>query len=405
VFTRFLKLYSPKIYASNRNITFIYFIIAAMIIIEASVVKSGLTVLYAIPFCIVPITTKTFFGPTTALHTFIALMLLSTFIIPNGTDFIVLQIIAGMVALFTSVRVNYWSQFFISNGLILLTYFIGYFAISISQEGEINNTNIENLGWIVLNVLLVLLSYPFIPLFEKLFGFVSEITLLELSDINKPLLKELSIKAPGTFQHSLQVANLAEAAAYEIGANTLLVKTGALYHDIGKIANPTYFIENQVSNINPHDDLTYEESAHIIISHVSEGITLAKKYELPDIIIDFIRTHHGSSRVEYFYQSYLMNFPDNEVNESLFTYPGPLPYSKETAIVMMADTVEAAARSLKQPTATIIDELVEKLIQHKISQQQFINCNITFKEINTIKKVLKKMLHSIYHARVEYPNS
>jgi putative nucleotidyltransferase with HDIG domain len=403
VFTLFLKYFSPKIYESNRNITFIFFIIAIVIIIEAVIVKSGLSVMYAIPFCIVPITTRTFFGAQTALHTYISLLLLSTFIIPYGTDFIVLQMLAGMVALFSMIRANYWSKFFISNGLILLTYFIGYFAISATQEGNLSNINIENLGWLVLNVLLVLLSYPFIPLFEKIFGFVSEITLLELTDINRPLLKELSLKAPGTFQHSLQVANLAEAAAYEIGTNTLLVKAGALYHDIGKTYNPTYFIENQSSNVNPHDELTFQESADIIISHVSNGIAMAKEHKLPDIIIDFIRTHHGDSRVEYFYQSYLKNFPEGEANASLFTYPGPLPYSKETAIVMMADTVEAAARSLKAPTTILIDEMVEKLIAHKIAQQQFINSNITFKEINTIKKVLKKMLHSIYHARVEYP--
>lgn len=403
VFTLFLKYFSPKIYESNRNVTFIFFLLAVVILLEAIIVKSGFQILYAIPFCIVPITTRTFFGAQTALHTFLALLLLSTFMIPYGTDFIVLQMLAGMVALFSMVRANYWSKFFISNGLILLTYFVGYFAISATKEGNLTNINIDNFGWLVLNVLLVLLSYPFIPLFEKIFGFVSEITLLELTDINRPLLKELSIKAPGTFQHSLQVANLAEAAAYEIGANTLLVKAGALYHDIGKMNNPTYFIENQTGNVNPHDELTFQESAHIIISHVADGIALAKKNKLPDIIIDFIRTHHGSSRVEYFYQSYLKNFPEGENNEFLFTYPGPLPYSKETAIIMMADTVEAAARSLKNPTTQLIDELVEKLIAHKIDQQQFANSNITFKEINTIKKVLKKMLHSIYHARVAYP--
>lgn len=403
VFTLFLKYFSPKVYESNRNITFIFFLLVTVILIEAIIVKSGFQLLYAIPFCIVPITTRTFFGAQTALHTFLALLLLSTFMIPYGTDFIVLQMLAGMVALFSMVRANYWSKFFISNGLILLIYFVGYFAISATKEGNLANINIDNFGWLVLNVLLLLLSYPFIPLFEKIFGFVSEITLLELTDINRPLLKELSIKAPGTFQHSLQVANLAEAAAYEIGANTLLVKAGALYHDIGKMNNPTYFIENQISNVNPHDELTFQESAHIIISHVADGIALAKKNKLPDIIIDFIRTHHGSSRVEYFYQSYLKNFPEGESNERLFTYPGPLPYSKETAVVMMADTVEAAARSLKSPTVELIDELVEKLINYKISQQQFINSNITFREINTIKKVLKKMLHSIYHARVEYP--
>jgi putative nucleotidyltransferase with HDIG domain len=403
VFLFFLKFYSPKVYESNRRTLFIYFLITVMVIIVSSFVKSQLPILYAIPFCIIPIIIRTFFGGTTALHSYLALMMLSSFILPLGNGYIVLNIVAGMVSIFYNVRANYWSQFFVSNGFILLVYIFGYTVISISNEGNFSAIQFENYGWLGLNILLTLLAYPFIPMFEKLFGFVSEITLLELSDINKPLLKELSIKAPGTFQHSLQVANLAEAVAFETGANALLAKTGALYHDIGKTANPAYFIENQTSDVNPHDELTFEESARIIISHVPYGIDMAKKNKLPDVIIDFIRTHHGSSRVEYFYRSFLKNFPNEQVDESQFSYPGPLPYSKETAIVMMADTVEAAARSLKNPTKEVLDEMVEKLINYKISQNQFINSNITFKEINVSKKVLKKLLHSMYHARVEYP--
>ena len=250
---------------------------------------------------------------------------------------------------------------------------------------------------------MTLLAFPLVPIFEKLFGFVSEITLTELGDINKPLLKELSLKAPGTFQHSLQVANLSEAAAAEIGANTLLVKIAALYHDIGKLKNPVYFIENQSTGINPHDELPFEESAKIIIAHVTEGVKLAKKQGLPDILVDFIRTHHGTSRVEYFYQSYLKNFPVDEVDERKFTYPGPLPYSRETAILMMADTVEAASRSLKEPTNVAIDSLVDKLIDQKIDNNQLGNSDITFKDINRVKKIFKKMLHSFFHVRIEYP--
>jgi len=403
VFLFFLKYYSPKVYESNRRTLFIYFLITVMVIIVSSFVKTKLPILYAIPFCIIPIIIRTFFGGTTALHSHLALMMLSSFIVPLGNGFIVLNVVAGMVSIFYNVRANYWSQFFVSNGSVLIIYMLGYTVISLSNEGSLSAINIENFGWLGLNILLTLLAYPFIPMFEKLFGFVSEITLIELSDINKPLLKELSIKAPSTFQHSLQVANLAEAIAFETGANALLAKTGALYHDIGKTVNPTYFIENQTSDVNPHDELTFEESARIIISHVPYGIDLAKKNKLPDIIIDFIRTHHGSSRVEYFYRSFLKNFPDEQVDESQFSYPGPLPYNKETAIVMMADTVEAAARSLKNPTKEMLDEMVEKLINYKISQNQFINSNITFKEINISKKVLKKLLHSMYHARVEYP--
>lgn len=402
VFIRFLKIFSTEVYQSNRKTLFLLFLIAFMLIAESIVVNSNFPILYAIPFCIVPIICRTFFGVQTALHTYLILMLLSSFIIPHGTDFLVINILAGMVALFSSIRANYWTQFFLLNAALLVTYFSTYSAILLSHEGSLRDIDLDNYGWLALNIIFVLLSYPLIPFFEKLFGFVSEITLLELSDINKPLLKELSIKAPGTFQHSLQVANLAEAAAYEIGANTLLVKTGALYHDIGKTLNASYFVENQATGVNPHDELTFEESAHVIISHVSEGITLAKMHKLPDIIIDFIRTHHGTSRVEYFYQSYLKNYPEKEIDDAAFSYPGPLPYNKETAIVMMADTVEAAARSIKIPTAENLDELVDVLINYKIDQQQFINCNITFKEISTIKKTLKKMLRSMYHARIDY---
>jgi putative nucleotidyltransferase with HDIG domain len=227
---------------------------------------------------------------------------------------------------------------------------------------------------------------------------------MEYSDINKPLLKELSLKAPGTFHHSLSVANLAEAAAYEIGANSMLVKVGALYHDIGKMENPLYFIENQKGDINPHDDLPYDESARIIVNHVKRGIEIAKKHKIPDILIDFIRTHHGTTRVEYFYQSFLKNFPERKVDEGIFRYPGPRPYSRETAVLMMADSCEAASRSLKNPSNEDIDNLVETLVNSKIEQDQFINCDITFKDINTIKKVLKKMLNSMYHVRVAYPD-
>jgi cyclic-di-AMP phosphodiesterase PgpH len=400
----FLRYYSPKIYESNRKVLFIYFLITAMIIIVSSFVKTGLPILYSIPFCIVPIIVRTFFGPNTAMHCLVALMMISGFIVPMGNDYIVLNLLAGMVAIFYNVKSNYWSRFFVSNGSILATYIIAYLLISVSHDGSLSDVVFENIGWLGLNVLFTLLVYPFIPMFEKMFGFVSEITLFELQDINKPLLKELSIKAPGTFQHSLQVANLAEASAYEIGANAMLAKTGSLYHDIGKTIHPTFFIENQISSVNPHDELTFEESAKIIIRHVSDGIELAKKNKLPDVIIDFIRTHHGSSRVEYFYQSFLKNFPEETIDESQFSYPGPLPYNKETAIVMMADTVEAAARSFKNPTKEMLDEMVDKLIGYKIAQNQFINSDITFKDINAIKKVLKKMLQSMYHARLEYPS-
>ena len=242
-------------------------------------------------------------------------------------------------------------------------------------------------------------------IFEKIFGITSDVTLMELSDSNSPLLRELSIKAPGTFQHSMQVANLAEAAVFKIGGNALLVRTGALYHDIGKMDTPMYFIENQNSNLNPHDELSFDESAAIIIDHVIKGIEIARKNKLPDIVVDFIRTHHGTSMVQYFYQSFLKNYPEEIVNEDDFRYPGPLPFSRETAVLMMADSVEAASRSLSAPTSEAINALVDQVIESQIEAEQFVNCDITFRDITSIKKIFKKMLMSIYHVRVEYPTA
>ncbi|HET6224818.1 MAG TPA: HDIG domain-containing protein, partial [Bacteroidia bacterium] len=239
--------------------------------------------------------------------------------------------------------------------------------------------------------------------FEKLFGFISDVSLLELSDTNRKLLRELASRAPGTFQHSLQVANIAEEAMYVIGGNALLVRTGALYHDIGKMEMPMYFIENQASGMNPHDEMNYDESAALIISHVIKGIEIAKKSNLPEQIIDFIRTHHGTTIAAYFYQSFKKAYPHEPIDESRFHYPGPIPFSKETAVLMMADSVEAASRSLKTYDVESIDNLVERIINSQIEQNQFVNADITFKDINTLKKIFKKKLMNIYHVRVEYP--
>jgi putative nucleotidyltransferase with HDIG domain len=254
----------------------------------------------------------------------------------------------------------------------------------------------------VVSVGLTLLAYPLIYAFEKLFGIVSDLTLMELTNSNSKLLRELSLKAPGTFQHSLQVANLAEAAIYKIGGNPLLVRAGALYHDIGKMINPLYFIENQKSGSNPHEELTSEQSAQIIISHVIKGIEIAKRYQLPDVIIDFIRTHHGTTRVDYFYNEFLKNNPDKLVDESIFHYPGPIPISKETAVLMMADSVEAASRALKEPSQESISNLVDKIIENKLLKKQFENADITMRDIRDTSALFKSMLMSIYHVRIDY---
>jgi putative nucleotidyltransferase with HDIG domain len=248
-----------------------------------------------------------------------------------------------------------------------------------------------------------LFAYPLIFVFEKIFGLISDVSLLELSDINSHLLRELALKAPGTFQHSLQVANLAEEAILKVGGSTLLVRAGALYHDIGKMEMPLYFVENQLSGVNPHDELGYEESAAIIIGHVSKGIEMAKKNNLPDQLIDFIRTHHGTGRAEYFYQSFLKNFPQEDIDEQVFRYPGPLPFSKETAVLMMADAVEASSRSLQRYDLETLDKLVDRIIDHQLKNGQYANAEITFKDVSLIRKTFKRKLQNIYHLRIEYP--
>jgi len=251
--------------------------------------------------------------------------------------------------------------------------------------------------------LLILVSYPLIYLFEKTFGFISDATLMELSDTNQPLLRKLAELAPGTFQHSLQVANLAEDAVFNIGGNPLLVRAGALYHDIGKMEDALYFIENQTTSINPHDDLEFEQSAGIIIDHVRKGVELARKNKLPEPLIDFIRTHHGTSTVQYFYRSFLSKYPEAEVDVKKFSYPGPMPMSKETAIVMMADSVEAASRSLKTISESTLDKLVDSIIHTQMTEEQYNDAKITFKDITTVREVFKKRLRNIYHVRISYP--
>ena len=408
IFVLFMQSFDKSAYSSLYELTFILvsvilFLYLIKISIDLQAGSLAVLNLYFLPYCIIPIIIKTFFGRRMALYVHIVIVLLSGFLVPMGFEFLFLHFVAGLVAILYNVQTYYWSHFFISTALIFATYSLGFLGISLIQEGSFDSIQWNNFGWLVINAFLTLLAFPLIPIFEKIFGFLSDITLVELGDLNKPLLKELSKTAPGTFWHSLQVSNLAEAAAMEVKANALLAKVGALYHDIGKIRRPIYFIENQKTAINPHDSLNYLDSAEIIIDHVVHGIELAKKNKLPNIIIDFIRTHHGTTRTEYFYQMWIKENPKKEVDEKQFRYPGPLPYSRETAIVMMADSIEAASRGLKNPTEEDIHRLVEKIIDGKIKQNQFVNCDISFKDINQIKKVFKKQLKSLYHIRISYP--
>lgn len=399
----FLKKYREEIYNNNNKVTFIFFNIFLMVFVQTLVVKYNADYLYVVPLSILPIILKAFFDARLGLFTHVLTILLLGFIVPNSFEFIYLHIIAGIVTILTVSELYKRANLFISIGQITLIYMITYLAFSIIKEGNANQVNWDYFLMFAANGLLSFLSLFFIYLYEKIFGLVSDVTLLELSNTNTKLLRELNEKAPGTFQHSMQVANLAEAAANEIGANSMLVRTGALYHDIGKMLNPKYFTENQSTGVNPHNDLSPRDSAGIIIDHVIKGIELAKQNRLPDRIIDFIRTHHGTSLVYYFYSKEKELNPDEEVAIEKFQYKGPIPFSKETAILMMCDAAEAASKSLNNPTAQSIDELINKIIDKQQAENQFINSNITFKEIETIKKVIKSKLMNIYHLRIEYP--
>jgi putative nucleotidyltransferase with HDIG domain len=307
-----------------------------------------------------------------------------------------------MVSIYSIKNLIRREQFLISAVIITFAYFVAFVGISLVREGSIEHINWIDFLPFVVSVLLTLLAYPLIYLFEKMFAITSDITLIELTNTNAPLLRQLAFTAPGTFQHSLQVANLAENAIYSIGGNALLVRAGALYHDIGKIENPLFFIENQSSGFNPHDKLPYEESAQIIIRHVSKGVEMAEKANIPQVVINFIRTHHGDTRVDYFYQSFLKNFPEKLIDENIFRYPGPIPFSKEGGVLMLADSVEAASRSLKEPDEKSISELVDRIVKYKLDQDQLKDSAITLKDIETIKTIFKKMLMSIYPVRINY---
>jgi putative nucleotidyltransferase with HDIG domain len=386
----------------DRKMSLILIIITGMLIALSWAIKLKIPSLYYIPYCIVPIIIRILFDTRLALYIHLLVVLVAGFFVSNSFEFAFLQITSGMVAIYSIKTLVKREQFLSSALLILTNYFFAFVGISLIRNGYLSSIEWINFIPFVFSVLLSLLAYPLIYAFERLFGITSEVTLMEVTNTNSKLLRDLSFKAPGTFQHSLQVANLAEAAIFKIGGNALLVRAGALYHDIGKMESPQYFIENQNKGANPHDNLSYEESARIIIRHVTRGVEIARKNNLPEIVIDFIRTHHGTTRLDYFYHSFLKNFPEKFVDENIFRYPGPIPFSKETGVLMLADSIEAASRSLKEPTAQNINELVDRIINYKLDQGQLENCNITLKDLETIKAMFKSMLMGIYHVRVEY---
>ncbi|HYW97204.1 MAG TPA: HDIG domain-containing protein [Bacteroidales bacterium] len=399
----FLFHFRKEILNSGLKTFFIIMLVVLMASLATLTIRTQSLSLYVVPFVILPVIMKTFYDARIALFVHLITILLIGFWAPNGFEFIFMNFIAGVVTIFTLRNLYRRGILFVSAVFALISYSLVYTGMGLIQEGSIENLEWKNYAWFAGNALMVLTSYPLIYIFEKLFGFISDATLVELSDTNQSLLRQLAEKAPGTFQHSLQVANLAEEAIINVEGNPLLIRAGALYHDIGKMEDPMYFVENLTSNFNPHDNLEFEVSAEKIIGHVSKGVEIAKKHKLPGVIIDFIKTHHGTTTVQYFYKSYLKKYPEADVDIARFTYPGPKPFSKETAVLMMADSTEAASRSLKSINKEVINNLVENIIDNQIKEQQFQNVDLTFRDFSTIKEIFKRKLINIYHARIEYP--
>ena len=403
LFFLFLFQYRKKILLNSRKVIFLLSNILIFITLASLNNNYQIANVYLFPIAILPIVIRSFFDTRLANFIFIITLLLIAYLLPNSFEYVFIQFVSGTLAIFSLSHITRRSDIFKTSTIVFIGYLVTYFGMSMIQESDWHNMSWQYIGFFAGNALMITLSYPLVYLSEKIFGFTSDVTLLELSDTNHPLLKKLSEKTPGTFQHSLQVANIAEELIRSIGGNPLLVRTGALYHDIGKLKNPAYFTENQSESFNPHTKLTCIESAEIIIKHVSDGLKLARKYNLPQAISNFIPMHQGTLTTKFFIATYKKEHPDEEIDVSLFTYPGPKPFSKETAVVMIADSIEAASRSLKEYTPDNIGKLVDKIIDYQFNEDQFENVNMTFKDLKTIKQVLKEKLGTIYHSRIAYP--
>ncbi len=399
----FLKNIRHPMLDDIKKVTFAFFIVIFIAAVVALLVRTHPDLVLLAPICIVPILMRIFFDMRVALYIHIVAVIIIGNMVPNNYEFIFYQLISGMMSIISVRNFERRSNFFSVALVIFFTYSIIYVAGVLSTETTFSSIHPERFLIFFINALLTLLSYPLIFLFERMFGMTTNLTLMEISSTNTPALRELSQKAPGTFQHSIQVANIAEDIINEIGGNSLLAKVGALYHDIGKIMAPLYFTENQNNGFNPHDNLDYEESARIITQHVRDGIMLAKKYRLPAEISDFIRTHHGTTVTGYFYAQAKLHHPEDEINIANFRYLGPTPFSRETAVVMMVDSVEAACKSLKDHDKESIDRMVDNIINDKISHNQLNNCPLTLNDINHIRTRLKERMMSIYHVRIAYP--
>jgi putative nucleotidyltransferase with HDIG domain len=401
-FMIYLELFRKDYYERKRSVLLLFALIVFFPVVLSIMVEQNLSNVYVIPMAMIPIIIGIFLDSRTAFMAHTIIVLICSIFLRYPHEFIILQMATGMTAIYSLRELSQRSQLLRTALIVVICYTLLYFAFELIQEDDLTKLNTRMYMYFIINGILLLFAYPLLFILEKTFGFTSNVTLVELSNINTKLLREMSEVAPGTFQHSLQMANLAAEAANCIGANSQLVRTGALYHDIGKMVNPAFFTENQTS-INPHKSLSYEQSAQVIISHITDGIKLAEKHNLPKVIKDFIRTHHGKGVAKYFYISYKNEHPNEDVDMEKFSYPGPNPFTKEQAILMMADSVEAASRSLPEYTEESISNLIEKIVDGQVAEGYFKECPITFKDIAMVKALFKEKLKTVYHTRITYP--
>lgn len=398
-----LRMLRSDIFEQLRYINLILFLMLMTIVPSFLLIKFAPSMIYTMPVAIMAMLLMTFFDSRISIIVQIMTLIIISLVVPNPFQYFCIQMLVSFVAIFSMTKRTRRANYFGTSLAVFGTYVIVNLGMMLIYDGSFDAFNWKFIVIYAGNAFLTMLTLPLAFLFERVFGFVTDLTLLELSNTNSPLLRKLASEAPGTFQHVMQVADLCEEVIYNIGGNALLVRTGAMYHDIGKTRNPFYFIENQNGKYNPHDDVSCAESAQIIISHVIDGIEICRKYHIPEQIIDFVRTHHGTRRTEYFYQMELRENPEG-VDESKFCYNGPVPFSKETAVLMMCDAVEAASRSMKDKTEESLNKLVDNIIDGQMNANQFDNTNLTFHDITLTKKVLKKKLMSIYHVRIAYPD-
>lgn len=401
-FTLYLSLFRKDYFDKPRSIAMLYALIIVFSVLASIVGRTSFLNVYIIPFAIVPIFVRVFMDSRTAFMAHLTMTMIVACVLRHQFDFIVIQSVSGLAAIYSLRELTQRSQIFKTAIIVTAITIAMDLASELIKTNTIEELDFGTINFIIASGVMLLFTYPLLYLIEKTFGFTSEITLIELSNTNNELLRRMSEVAPGTFQHSIQISNLAAEIANKIGAKSQLVRTGALYHDIGKMVNPIYFTENQ-SGVNPHENLSDIDSAQIIISHVTEGLKIAEEYNLPQEIADFISTHHGHGKAKFFYVKYKNEHPDEDVDELLFTYPGPNPFTREQAILMMADSVEAASRSLPDYTEKTIKELVNKLIDGQVQEGYFKECPITFRDITYAKTVLIEKLKTIYHTRISYP--